>query len=112
MQFTSVGQVMAQLDRDEVTVLLELADGVDLQPVKAVMVERRGACPLEEGTCLRFGHPAATPEAAACPALLRSLRPFVAAAALGIPSAEPGGYLVSCPGRKGTVWRVEPVSVH
>jgi|GEM_PF-4314836 len=39
--------------------------------------------------------------------LLRALRPFLTAAAIGLPPGQDGTYLLSCPGRQGTVWRVE-----
>lgn|GEM_PF-5316582 len=104
MRLNSVEDIISELDRSEVTLLLELADAVDLRPVEAVMVEGSETCELEPGTRLLFRHPAATPRQAAYPALLRALRPYVTAAALGIPSEEPEGYLVHCPGP--SVWRV------
>lgn len=105
MKLTSVGDVLAELDRNEVTLLLEMADGVDLRPVQVMMVQRRGQCELPEGSVLHFLHPASNPDGA-CPALLRTLRPFVTAAAIGLQDRPRGVYHVSCPGEKGTLWQI------
>lgn len=109
MQFRSVGAVFAELDRREAIALSEALGAATPLPVAAVLVEKRGVCELAEGTVITFAHPAAAPEDGVCPALLRSLRPFLMAAALGIPSGEEQGYLVSCPSKRGTTWRVAPV---
>jgi len=110
MQLNSVEDIISELDRSEVTLLSELADAIDLRPVEAVMVEGSETCELEPGTRLVFPHPAATPKRPkVCPALLRALRPYVTAAALGIPSEDPEGYLVHCPGRKTSIWRVSAI---
>ena len=107
MKFTSVGGVFQELDRREAAELGKMMHGSDCRPVRAIQVEKRGGCDVADGAVLVFTRPDETPAAAVCPALLRALRPFVVAAALGIPSGESGGYRVSCPGRKGTTWQVE-----
>lgn len=112
MRVTSVADIISELDRSEVTLLLELTDAVDLLPVQAVMVEGEDAEAedLRPGTRLLFRHPAATPEPKVSPRVLRALRPYVAAAAMGLPSEDPEGYLVTCTASpKSTVWRVSPL---
>lgn len=109
MKLNTVGEVIAELDRNEVTLLLEMADGVDLKPVRATLLQRRGDCELPEGTVLLFHHPASNPDGVACPALLRALRPFVAAAAIGLQDGRKGAFHISCPGEKGTLWQVSAV---
>jgi hypothetical protein len=102
----SVGQVLLELDRCGAARAAQLAEGEPVRSVRAVMVEKRGECELPLGAVLTFAQPGeAVP--GACPGLLCSLRPFVIAAALGVPSAETDGYLVSCPSKQGTVWRVQ-----
>jgi hypothetical protein len=105
-RYRSVGQVLAELDLYDARLAAQLAEGGHVLPVRAVMVEKRGDCDLPLGAVLPFNHPAeALPDA--CPGLMCALRPFVIAAALGIPAVEPGGYLVSCPSKKGTVWQIQ-----
>ncbi|HWI61000.1 MAG TPA: hypothetical protein VNT75_04100 [Symbiobacteriaceae bacterium] len=95
------------MNRSERLPLAEVLVGAPLRPVRAVMVESRGVCEHVEGEVLVFDLPWSDAEAPVCPGLLRALRPFLAAVALGIPAGQDGAYFVSCPSRKGTVWRVE-----
>lgn len=102
----SVGHILWELDRHDMVLIAQLAEGRAARPVTAQMVDKRGACDVPEDAVLTFTHPGEDHKDV-CPGLLRALRPFVVARALGIPSAETDGYLVSCPSKKGTTWRVQ-----
>ncbi|MGE5675540.1 MAG: hypothetical protein ACM3XM_16960 [Mycobacterium leprae] len=104
--YRSVGQILQELDRFDTAPVARLVAGVSVRPVQATMVEKRGVCDLPQDTVLTFAHPGDYhPEI--CPGLMRTLRPFILAEALGVPSGEAEGYVVSCPGKKGTVWQIQ-----
>jgi ADP-ribose pyrophosphatase YjhB (NUDIX family) len=105
MTFRSVGHILQELDTHDIEMAAKMTEGQTVRPVEALMVDKRGACDLPDDAVLTFTHPE-DDHKGICPGLLRALRPFVLAEALGIPSAEADGYLVSCPGKKGTTWRV------
>lgn len=111
MATKSVGDILYQLDNHDISMVHQMAEGHSVRPVKAVRVEKRGACDVRDDIVLTFTHPGET-HADICPGLLRALRPFVVAEALGISSAEADGYLVSCPGKKGTTWRIQAARRH
>lgn len=107
MQFRSVGTVMHVLNGTETAPLGDLLQVQSPRPTRAVMVEQRGACEHALGEVLTFSLPWESPATPVCPGLLRALRPFLTAAAIGLPPGQDGAYLLSCPGRQGTVWKVE-----
>ena len=108
MHLRSVGTVMKALNVDAAAVLRDLLRDIPVRPVRAVMVEQRGVCEHPTGAVLAFAHPWDEPDRPVCPGLLGALRPFLAAAAAGIPADQDGGaYYASCPSAKGTVWRIE-----
>ncbi len=85
--------------------------------VKVTMVEKRGVCePHKEGDA--FEYPVVFSSLARpkgmCPALAHTLQPFVQACYLGGKSWErdnPEIWLISCPSKKGTVWKIEAMEL-
>lgn len=106
MTVASVGQILQELDSQDIALLGHMLKGHFVRPVTARMVEQRGVCDLPGDSVLTFTHPL-NDHRSICPGLLRALRPFLVAEALGIPSAHSDGYLVSCPGKKGTTWLIQ-----
>ncbi|MDF2631144.1 MAG: hypothetical protein K0R39_4975 [Symbiobacteriaceae bacterium] len=99
---------MNALNRRTAAEIEELLRDTPLRPVRAVMVEQRGACDHALGDAFTFARPWDEPDRPMCPGLVGALRPFLAAAAAGIPADRNGGdYYASCPSGKGTVWRIE-----
>jgi len=78
-------------------------------PVRMTLVEKRGKCRYEEGQ--EFIWKGFYPPPGICGALCDSLRIPVIRCAFGAPSWEedPSVWYISCPSKKGTVWRLEAV---
>jgi len=79
--------------------------------VKATMVEKRGECIHNLGDEFLFKSPFFCPKDL-CSAARESLRPYVTMCSLGGMSWEkdnPEIWLISCPSKKGTVWKLERV---
>lgn len=85
--------------------------------VKVTMVEKRGVCqPHEVGAVFEYPvvFSSLVRPLGMCPALAHTLEPFVRACYLGAKSWErdnPDIWLISCPSKKGTVWKIEPVEL-
>lgn len=81
--------------------------------VKVTMVEKRGVCePHKVGDTFEYPviFSSLVRPRGLCPALAHTLQPFVQACYLGGKSWErdnPEIWLISCPSKKGTVWKIE-----
>lgn len=74
--------------------------------MEVVMVERRGKCEYELGHTFLWDR---RPPPEMCGALKQSLLLPAVRCSLGAPSGEtdPEIWLVSCPSKRGTVWRLQ-----
>ena len=85
--------------------------------VKVSLVEKRGQCdPHAMGDSFEYPvlfHSQVRPKGM-CPALANSLKPYVQSCYLGAKSWErddPDIWLISCPSKKGTVWKIEAMEM-
>jgi uncharacterized repeat protein (TIGR04076 family) len=81
----------------------------DYHKVKVTMIEKRGQCYLDKEASFLYENPWRQPKDM-CSALYFSLAPWVQSASLNGRSWEednPDIFLISCPSKKGTVWKVE-----
>ncbi|MFQ6003218.1 MAG: TIGR04076 family protein [Candidatus Zixiibacteriota bacterium] len=77
--------------------------------VKVTMIEQRGECIHKLGDEFIYKSPMARPKQM-CSALHGSLSPYIVMCSLGGKSWEkddPDKWYISCPSKKGTVWKVE-----
>jgi uncharacterized repeat protein (TIGR04076 family) len=83
----------------------------DYSSVKATMVEKRGECIHKLGDEFLFESPFSCPKDL-CSAAREAFRLYVTMCSLGGDSWEkdnPKIWLLSCPSKKGTVWKLERV---
>lgn len=80
-----------------------------MKPVRVTLVDKIGVCPHEVGDNFLYYHPMFPPRGI-CGVAAHSMMPFVQRCADGVPSWEkdnPSIYLIHCPSKKGTIWRIE-----
>lgn len=87
---------------------MSVGRGVEV-PVEVVMVEKRGQCEYELGHTFEWKGWAPP---GMCGALIQSIMIPAIMCSLGAPSWETDErvWLISCPSKKGTVWRLEAKS--
>ncbi len=85
--------------------------------VKVTMVEKRGKCPPhEEGDSFEYPvvFSSQVRPKGMCVAVAHSLKPYVQSCYLGAKSWErdtPDIWFISCPSKKGTVWKIEAMEL-
>lgn len=82
-----------------------------LKTVKVTLIEKHGKCPHEVGDFFLYFHSMARP-AGICGVAAHTLEPFVLRCSVNVPSWEendPSVYLLHCPSKKGTIWKIEKV---
>lgn len=84
---------------------MSVARGVRV-PVDVVMVDKRGECEYELGQTFEW---TGRPPPGMCGALIQSIMVPAILCSLGAPSWETDKrvWLISCPSKRGTVWRLE-----
>ena len=81
-------------------------------PVKVTLLEKTGNCPHEVGESFEYHHPLFRPQGI-CGAAAYAMEIYIQRCLDGFPSWEkdnPDVYLIHCPSRKGTIWKIERVN--